>query len=454
MSPARFRTLLSCPPEGQFQGPTPRDQSRAGVRCTAVGTLCGVPRRTLPGSLVAVATMALLAAGCSSAGDSDDTLRLDVPETMRVEVGTPLEYAFEPAELEWAARGLPPDAELDGNTLRWLPDDAGAWTVEVTASDAQGNRRAVSTTLLARHPTRSEALVALGDSVASGHGLDLSDYLLQDRCWRAEREAYPARVLDRWRTADPAAEPQLALVACSGAGVEDLLEEPVTGGLDGTAPDDTDELSQVEWAVRANPALVTLTIGANDLEFTHPEQYLVGGSLDTELVEQRAAKIGAGLEAALARLVDATDSRIVVSTYHDPTAAEPHGVDGCEGSCFANAAARVVDRLNTTIRDTVARFADDRVALAEVQELFEDHRAPNGLGPDALRAGEGPGPLGTLFDRTTSAIQAYCAAGHPDYESWINSIDCVHPDGQGADAYAEVVWDVAERLRDAGVASA
>jgi lysophospholipase L1-like esterase len=400
-----------------------------------------------------VATIALLASGCSS-GDPDETLRLDVPETMRVEVGSVVEHAFGSAGLEWTARGLPPDAVLDGNTLRWLPEDAGAWTVELTVSDAEGNRSALSTTLLARHPTRPEALVALGDSVASGHGLDLSDYLLQDPCWRAEQEAYPARVLDRWRTADPGAEPRLALVACSGAGVADLLEEPVTGGLDGTAPDDADELSQVEWAVRANPGLVSLTIGANDLQFTDPEQYLVDGHLDIELVERRTAKIGAGLEAALTRLVDATDARIVVSTYHDPTAPEPNGVDGCNGSCFADAAAQVVDRLDTTIRDAVTRLAADRVALADVQELFEDHRAPNGLGPDSLRAGDGPGPLGVLFDRTTGTIQAYCASGHPDHESWINSIDCVHPDSKGADAYAEAVWEAAEGLREANALTA
>ena len=392
----------------------------------------------------------LFAAACSS-GQSDDTRRLDVVETVRVEVGELSEQALEPGELEWTARGLPPGAELDGNTLRWTPDDAGAWVVELTATDSDGNEATAITALFARYPNRPEALVALGDSVASGQGLDRSDYLLGDSCWRAERDAYPARVLDRWRDAEPGAEPELALVACSGAKVEDLLGEPVTGGLDGTAPGDTDELSQVEWAVRANPGLVTITIGANDMRFTEPEQYVVDGELDTDLIDRRTARISGGLEAVLTRLVDATDARIVVSTYHDPTAASPQGVDGCQGDCFAEAAGRVINRLDETIGGVVARFPADRVALADVQKAFEGHRASNGIGPDGVRAGDGLGWLGVVFERTTGTTQAYCAEGHPSYESWVSSVDCVHPDGQGADAYADAIWQAAERLGEAGV---
>lgn len=291
-------------------------------------------------------------------------------------------------------------------------------------------------TFEARHPARPGTLVALGDSVASGQGLELSDWLGRDPCWRAREESYAGLVFEEWRRGRDDA--QLALVACSGATVGDLLTEDVTGGPAGAAPPGTEVLAQVEWAVRANPALVTVTVGANDLQFSNPARSFTAAGELTDEVDGRLQRVEDGLTEVLRRLVDATDARVVVTTYHDPTAAHPQGVPACEGECFARAAADVVDRLAAAVEGAADRFPAARVQVADVRARFEGHGAPNGIGIDAVRAG-GLGPLGDLAGRLLGGVSAFCARGDGDGDAWVNAVDCVHPNAAGARAYADEV---------------
>lgn len=335
---------------------------------------------------------------------------------------------------------LPDTATATGGVLTWRPTEAGTWTATVNAFDDRGATVSRPATLLARYPAHRDALIAMGDSIPSGHGLQETDYLGLDDCWRDAGEAYPRQVLDALVDVGlierDAAE--LGLVACSGHDPDDLFETPVTGGLVGTAPDGEDELTQLEWAVRANARIVTVTIGANDTGFVGPEKLLLpDNTLDRDDVARRMRIVEADLTTILDRLVDATDSIVFVTTYYNPTASKPQGVEGCREECFREKAEEVVRALNDVIVDVGSDYGD-RVVVVDLFDLFVGHGAPNGVGPDGLREG-GFGFLGELIGGLVSDVHPYCARGDTVDDSWINSIDCVHPDARGTTEIAQAV---------------
>jgi len=316
------------------------------------------------------------------------------------------------------ATGLPPGAALSDGQITWTPEDAGTWIGAVQVTDEDGATATQPVRFESRYPQQLDSLVALGDSVASGQGLDREDYLLLDGCWRSEGGAYSALVYD-----DLGWNGGFDLVACSGAETSDL-------------PD------QIEQAVETNPGVVTITIGANDLRFDHPEEMLTDdGAFEEDVASERLATLGGGLDDALERLVAATDATVVVTTYHNPAAGDPHGIDGCERECFKAAANEMVDRLAGTISGTASRFPADRVVVADVREAFEGHGAGNGYGPDGIRAGDGAGVLNVVFERTTARTTPFCSKGDAEGDPWVSGLDCVHPDGDGARAYADAVLD-------------
>ncbi len=346
--------------------------------------------------------------------------------------------AFDPDgdPLTWSVVGLPQGAVFDGSTatFTWTPTAAhiGRRAVRLIAHDPGGRRASATLNLVVRAPAHSGEYLALGDSVPAGHGLDWYDYERTDPCWRARDASYPGRFFARWST--QALGRSYQLLACSGATVVDMLSP---GG-------------QIDQARARNPGLVTITIGANDLGFTHPERLLPGGVLDQATVDARLSRLRADLRRAIARLLDGTGARVVVTTYHDPTADDPVGVPGCSGPCFRAASSAVVEQLNGVIGEAVRSFPAGRVALVDVAPMFVGHGAPNGWGPDALRdrgladwVPESLLPEGTgwALDALDS-IHPYCADGHNlgDDPNWVSGVDCVHPNADGAEAYADAVW--------------
>ena len=335
----------------------------------------------------------------------------------------------------------PPDLTVDPGrdgrwTVTWSPTSTGTDEVVLRLADDRGAVRTEMFTVRATNPGR-DGLVGLGDSVASGHGLQKRDYVGRDRCWRSEREAYPWLVREalvgQGRLAD---DSLFALVACSGATVEDLLGDSVGGGPD----DGLGDRSQVDWAVDLNPTLITLTIGANTLGFTDPWRLVGADGVDHSALAPRLDDVRTGLDTVLDRLVAHTDSRIVVTGYYDPTAADPQGVDGCRGDCFATRTAEVVDVFNDVLAGAVGRQPRDRVDFVDLAAPFAGHGAPNGLGPDGFRAGSA-GWLRDLVGAPVEGVHPYCARGHDDAGSWINYVDCVHPDGRGHTEIAAAVLD-------------
>lgn len=390
--------------------------------------------------LVAVAVVVLTRATPEEAAPE-----ITAPAELRAVVGERLEHRFEVVDgtgdeaLRWSAEGLPAGARLtpDG-LLTWSPDpsQAGTWDAAVTAVDGDGRPATKRVALLGRHRPRPRLYVALGDSAASGHGLDWRAYLGRDRCWRHGTASYPARLLER-AIGRGASVRRLALLACSGHDARDLLDRPV-GGPD--LGDGVRQRAQIEWAIVTNPGLVTITIGANDLGFGTPERAVdAEGELDERYLDARVDRVRSNLARALRRLVAATDARVLITTYHNPTAERPHGVRGCRERCFKQITDEVVSRLNDRITEIAARFPADRVAVAEVTDAFAGRGAPNGRGLDALRGWDAPSWVPTPLT-WTSGIHAYCAKGRPaGPASYVSSVDCVHPNAAGARAYADVV---------------
>jgi len=237
----------------------------------------------------------------------------------------------------------------------------------------------------------------------------------------------------------PAGQAEFALLACSGADVDDLFEREVTGGFSDVTPP-SGRRSQLDWTIRSNPRFVTMTIGANDTGFVGPDQLFLddGVTLDRPQVDRRMAVIEADLTFVVAELLAKTDATIFVSNYYNPTAENPQGIPTCRLECFREAADEVVGRMNDVIEDVALSFTPDRVVFVDFETPFIGKGAPNGLGPDGFREG-GFGIIGDLLAGQVEDVHPYCARGETVGESWINIIDCVHPDIRGTQELAVVM---------------
>ncbi len=330
--------------------------------------------------------------------------------------------------------------------FQWRPVDAGEWTIEVTAVDDGGLEASRSFTLVSRYPRDRDLLLAMGDSVAAGFGRDRSDFAGSDTCFRSERDAYGVQVADSLIEAGAfVADAETVVVACAGATAASLREVLVD------ATDDEGEAvgvpkSQLDAAVEANPTIVTLTIGSTDVSLFDAQALTEPGAngdpaaaRDSFLIDRRIESFEQGLRLALDRLVRSTDAHIVVTTWYDPTAAAPIGVEGCTGDCFSAVMASTVASVNEVIRDVAAAQPPGRVSVAGLDGDADRFEASNGFGPDALRD---LGPLQDLVGTFTGGSSATCAAtGEPEVEL-LSTLDCAHPTTEGHNEIARIVTEV------------
>lgn len=327
------------------------------------------------------------------------------------------------------------------DSFSWTPPVAGTWEGQVSATDDDGATTTADVTFIARHLHRQNVLVALGDSVAGGFGLDLTDALLGDPCWRAPRAAYASLVMDRLVTEGTVrfapGEARVVLAACAGSSTVDVWATP-TWWPPG-APEDVGEpgWSQLDWAVHLNPRYVTLTVGANDVGVLDLS-ILEGGELDRRELDRRLEAVAGGVGYLLDELVARTDARIALTNYYNPTATNPTGLPGCRGECFAEQVAVVHGSLNEALARAAARH-DPRVQLVDIAPLFEGREAGDALGPGWLRE-----PIETFLG---VQVRAYCSEDDPS-GSWVSSFDCIHPTGDGMAAIAEAVVAAFSAPRD------
>ena len=401
--------------------------------------------------LLAVPT--LVVAQIATAGPGAATvLRIAEPPVQTVQVGRAL--IFEPPvtggnpSVTWDR--LPEGARVagPGGLLLWRPSagQVGRHRLRYVV-DTGRHRVSMTVTVDVHHPYRPYDLVAMGDSVASGHGLQRGDYLGLDSCWRAAQASYPGRVFAAlvagWES-DPdgpvardEVTPLFHQVACSGAVTSELRTEPVGGGAGEFAA--LGPMSQVEWAARINPGLITLTVGANDLRFDRPGDFFDRGRFLPQVARDRIDSMTADLEELLDELVRSTDSTIVITTLHNPTSGRPQGIRGCRGECFVAATEEVVSMFSDAVH-RVARPYWGRVLVVDFSEVLAGHGAPNGRGPDFLRAGGGF--ISRHLPIPTRGVHPFCRRGHGDEDTWVNAADCVHPNGEGHRALAATVLAV------------
>jgi lysophospholipase L1-like esterase len=328
----------------------------------------------------------------------------------------------------------------NGALLKYIPQDAESVQVEIEVTDTQGLTTVGEVTLLGRYRGHPQALVSLGDSVPSGHGLDLQDYLGTDPCWRGPN-SYPRQTFDNLNAAGvfPPGQGEFTLLACSGYDVDDLFEREVSGGFRNITPEDGTR-TQLDWTIRSNPRFVTMTIGANDTGFVGPDQLFLedGVTLDRPQVERRMTVIRNDLRFVIDEIVAKTDATIFVSNYYNPTAESPQGIPTCRRECFRAAADEVVGGMNDVIEQVARSYPSDRVVFVDFETPFIGKGAPNGLGPDGFREG-GFGVIGDLLAGQVEDVHPYCARGATIGDSWVSAVDCVHPDTRGTAELAAIM---------------
>ncbi len=330
--------------------------------------------------------------------------------------------------------------------FRWQPERAGQWDVEFTATDTGGLSATKTIRLIARYPRPRDVLVAMGDSVAAGFGRDRSDFGGTDECFRSEGDSYARHTYDALVEAGSLAEDaELLIVACAGATAATLSSFAVTATtVDGEVVGEPQ--SQLDAAIERNPTIVTLTVGATDVSLFDAAALTNPGAdgdpsraIDQFLVDNALRRLATHLGLTLDALVRSTDAHIVVTTWYDPTAAVPIGVDGCTGECMVSVMATVVEATNDVIIDVVAAQPAGRVSVARLDGPADIWEATNGLGPDVLR--DGLGPLQGLVDTFTSGTTATCADEGSPPQDLISSLDCSHPNEDGHREIARVVTE-------------
>jgi lysophospholipase L1-like esterase len=286
------------------------------------------------------------------------------------------------------------------------------------------------------------AYFGVGDSVASGHGLDG----WQGDCKRAPK-AYPRLVLgslqasnDRYQAVTDGGN-----YACSGA--NSYVE--FGGAVD--LPEQVD--SVLEWLPELRQegptvALVSITIGANDFDF--PIQSLTGRDLcrpDYEdWADATAAGVGANLAREIERLLAAEDVYVVVTDYHNPYNARSGFFTvmrtanrACRGLTDQELYARtesVVRRLNEAIAAAVDTAGQSgQVALVSVHDVFHGHESPK--------------PSCGSASPSASASWVQYPLSRKPIPYW-NGDDCFHPNPSGHQVLAALVWLTVRQLLPPG----
>ncbi|MGH9181614.1 MAG: GDSL-type esterase/lipase family protein, partial [Acidimicrobiales bacterium] len=241
----------------------------------------------------------------------------------------------------------------------------------------------------------SVAYGALGDSVASGHGLGTNGLALEAdaafgqpraNCQRsagtsAADKAYPDLLRDEL-AARPDTEVRFSKLACTGHTTADLLEY---------------QLPPAERLLGPGPGVVTITIGANDYHFSDPVTYLAALNPSQRVYDIWRARIEATVRANLATALTRLGRgrpqlRVLVTHYYNPFNADSAVfavVPGCRrpqaggGLDCAGRVAAAIEGLNQTIGEAVTAYRSERgvdwatVALTGgVGEAFAGHEAP------------------------------------------------------------------------------
>lgn len=275
---------------------------------------------------------------------------------------------------------------------------------------------------------RTLTYFALGDSIASGHGLNDDN----GPC-RRSTEAYPwqlARLLkDRY------GEVRITQLACSGA----------TAGRPGQAALNkskylwlTNQVDEVLRSLDSSPALVSITIGINDTQWLSRgvAEMWADSAAFFKWADDTAAAVQHDVQEQVARLLKQPNVYVVLTIYFNPFNETTH-VSLLGLGCYSNLgalqcnqrASYVVGQINSALIRTwtnLGRPARMRVA-ADIQSAFVGHEAP------APACGRTPPAKDTWIQYP----------GDPNSNSLPSPVngDCFHPNRSGANRIARAVFD-------------
>jgi lysophospholipase L1-like esterase len=210
---------------------------------------------------------------------------------------------------------------------------------------------------------------------------------------------------------------------------------------------------QVDLVLRSvtkRPTLVSVTIGANDTDWSDiPLTYSRLRDPDAEgfaaWADGAAESVRHAVVKQLRRLLDRPNVRVIVTDYFNPVNREsllfgPPVACADAGACYARTEL-IVDELNRVLRGLPGELrARGRVAVARVHDAFRGHESP---GPEC-------GAAAPAFDTTwiqypsdpASNSSPALPPGVPG--PWLG--DCFHPNAAGAAAIAAAVDRAAKRI--------
>jgi lysophospholipase L1-like esterase len=252
---------------------------------------------------------------------------------------------------------------------------------------------------------------AVGDSVASGRGLDDDG-----TACRRSRLAYPWLVVERLQ--ETFLVQQFDLLACSGA---------TTATLDR-------QVSEVLSRLSVHPTLLSLTVGANDFGWSDVfafAQRLCAPSDEAfrTWVGGTAQAVEENLVGQLSRVLAYPQVEVILTDYYNPTNASGAFWERVHPRClFVDVYGRseqVVQALNAAIGQAWQRLGSPGfVQVATVHAAFRGHEAPRpwcGTAP--------PDVEGTWIQYPTDPNSNSTPAGG----------DCFHMNRAGAEQYAAAV---------------
>lgn len=302
----------------------------------------------------------------------------------------------------------------------------GGRFITATATDPDGNTSEFSRCVEVKAATQIDYF-ALGDSVASGHGLSDGG----PPC-RQSAEAYPWLVLQKLQTqydVQNSGSPESWFFACSGATTA-TLERQVNQVIN-------------KWSGR--PTLVSITVGANDFDWANIFGFSKRLCTDEEIFRKWVKTITSSIELRLAsslrRLLSRPNVEVILTDYYNPT--NPSGFfwtqinPVCGFVDVYERTALIVLSLNSAIENARARLpagSQSRIHLSSsVYVKFKGHEAPFQQG--------GPLTCGTALPRVEATWVQYI--GDKDSNSNPGGLplsgDCFHPRRAGAEAIADAV---------------
>lgn len=252
---------------------------------------------------------------------------------------------------------------------------------------------------------------AVGDSVASGRGLDDDE-----TACRQSRLAYPWLVVEQLQ--ETFLVQQFDLLACSGT---------TTATLD-------QQVSEVLSRLSVHPTLLTMTVGAND--FGWSDVFAFAPRLCTQSDEAFRTWVGGTAQAVeenlvgqLSRVLAYPQVEVILTDYYNPTNASGAFWERVHPRCLLvdvyDRSEQVVHALNAAIRQAWQRVGSPGfVQVATVHAAFHGHEAPRpwcGTSPPEIE--------GTWIQYPTD----------PNSNSTQVGGDCFHPNRAGAEQYAAAV---------------